>query len=149
MKVHRIDPTPAELPPNPHPLELSAHLASYLFSKSDGAFFGKWNQASGDGLWFYSRDTFAIFEMPRVDEVVYRETDRARFRSVVFRLGTLAAEGEDDLCGVMQLFPAEGHADLGPSGRRYVVHASFYPEAGLWFKAAIIAPPPGPSETAR
>ena len=149
MKVHRIDPTPAGLPPNPHPLELAAHLAKYLLGKSDGAFFGKWDQAAEEGVWFYSRDTFAMFEAPRVDEVVYQETDRARFRSVIFRLGTLAAGGEGDLCGVMQLFPAQGHVDPGPAGRRYVVHASFYPEAGLWFKAAIIGPPPESSQKAR
>ena len=142
MKIHRIDPTPAELPPDPHPSELATHLVKFLFGKSDGAFFGKWDQAAGVGTWFYSRDTLAVFELPQVEEAVYRETNRSRFRSVVFRLGSLAAEQEGDLCGVMQLFPAEGHADPGPAGRRYVVHASFYPQAGLWFRAAIIAPPP-------
>ena len=149
MKVHRIDPIPAELPPEPHPLELAAHLTRYLFGKSEGAFFGKWDQAVGAGTWFYSRDTVAMFEAPRVHETVYHETDRSRFRSVVFRLGSLAAEHEGDLCGVMQLLPFDGQPDRGPPGRRYVVHASFRPEAGLWFKAAIVGPPSLPSETTR
>ena len=144
MRTHRImSGAGAPLPPDAHPHDLAARLVGYLVSKAEGALFGKWDTEARVGTWFYSRDALAIFEAPRVDEVVFRETDRARFRSVIFRIGALAAERDGDLCGVMQLLPGDGPPDPGPAGRRYVVHASFQPEAGLWLKAAIIPPPGG------
>ena len=145
MRTHRITPSAAEVPPpDAHPYDLAAFIVSYLFRMIDGALFAKWDDAAGSGTWVYSRDEMAIFEAPRVDEVVWRETSRSRFRSVVFRLGSIAAEHEGDLCGVMQLFPQDGSPDPGPPGRRYIVHASFHPEAGLWLKAVVIPPPPAP-----
>ena len=146
MQIHRIKPNAAsELAPNPHPYDLAVYLVSYLFQKSQGAFFGKWDALTNTGTWFYSQDALAIFEAPGVDEIVYTETDRSRFRSVIFRLGSLAAEHEGDLCGIMQLLPEEGASDPGLPGRRYVVHGSFWPEAGLWLKVTIIPPVSIPS----
>jgi len=120
------------------PLELARHLIARLFGKTGGAVFGRWDEARGEGVWFHSPDTTAIFESPAVEEVIFRETVRSRFRSVVFRLGSLAAETEGDLCGVVRLVPEDPSADAGPP-RRYIIHASFDPAAGLWFKAAIVA----------
>lgn len=132
------DPT-AEDPTYESPLSVAQRLWAYLLGKSEGGFYGRWDDARGEGVWFYSRDAKAIFEPPAVDEVVYRETDRVRFRSVVFRLGSAAADREGDLCGVIHREPerSDAHGPARPA-RRYVVHASFDPAAGLWFKAAIL-----------
>jgi hypothetical protein len=118
-------------------MELAAYLAACLFRKTSGAFYGKWDEASGGGVWFYSKSAAAMFESPTVDEVILQEDQRWRFRSLVFRLGSLAAETAGDLCGVMRLVPRDPGVDPGPP-RRYVVHASFRPEEGLWFRAAIV-----------
>ena len=141
------DPT-AEDPDYESPLSVAQRLWAYLLGKSEGGFYGRWDDARGEGVWFYSRDAKAIFEPPPVDEVVYRETDRLRFRSVVFRLGSAAADREGDLCGVVHV-EGDPAGDEGPGrpGRRYVVHASFDPAAGLWFKAAILPKPTAATPT--
>jgi hypothetical protein len=137
MKVVPVQTVAAILGPEPHPLELEQHLLARLFGKTSGAFCGRWDDARMEGVWFHSPDTKAIFEAPAVGEVIFRETVRSRFRSVVFRLGSLAAEGDGHLCGAVRLVPADPSADPGPP-RRYVIHASFEPAAGLWLKAAIV-----------
>lgn len=141
MKVVRIETVAAILDPDPHPLELARHLTARLFGKTSGAFFARWDEGRGEGVWFHSPDTTAMFEAPPVEEVLFRETMRSRFRSVVFRLGALAAETEGDLCGVVRLLPEDPAAEPGPA-RRYIIHASFDPAAGLWFKAAVVADEP-------
>jgi hypothetical protein len=148
MKVVRIETVAAILGPDPHPMELARHLTARLFGKTSGAFFGHWDDARGEGAWFHSPDTKAIFEPPAVEEVIFRETLRSRFRSVVFRLGSLAAETEGDLCGVLRLIPDDPNANPGPP-RRYIIHASFEPAAGLWFKAAIVPDPGEQADGAR
>ena len=137
MKVVRVETVAAILGPDPQPLEGARHLTARLFGKASGAFIGRWDEPRAEGVWFHSLDTRAIFEPPTVDDVIFRETMRARFRSVVFRLGSLAAATEGDLCGVVRLVPEDPSADPGPP-RRYIIHASFEPAAGLWFKAAIV-----------
>ena len=141
MKIVRVETVAAILDPDPQPLELARHLAARLFGKTSGAFFGRWDEHRRGGVWFHSPETTAIFEPPTVEEVIFRETMRSRFRSVVFRLGAIAAEREGDLCGVVRLVPEDPGANPGPP-RRYIIHASFEPAAGLWFKAAIVADEP-------
>jgi hypothetical protein len=139
MKTVTVD---TRLPPPTHDVgahQLAAYLAGYLCDKSSGALYGQWDEATRRGTWFYSTDAAAIFSAPSVDEVLFEEDQRWRFRSVVFRLGSMASETPGDLCGVMRLVPRDGRqVDSGPR-RAYVVHASFYPDAGLWFKAAIVS----------
>jgi hypothetical protein len=117
---------------------VAGYLAAYLFGKSGGALYGRWDEGRRRGVWFYSADASAMFAAPRVDDVLFEEEQRWRFRSVIFRLGSLASETAGDLCGVMKLVPADARIDPGPP-RRYVVHASFRPEAGLWLKATVVA----------
>src|SRR3954451_9622839 len=84
MKVVPVQTVAAILGPDPHPLELEYHLLARLFGKTSGAFCGRWDEARGEGVWFHSPDTKAIFEAPAVEEVIFRETVRSRFRSIVF-----------------------------------------------------------------
>ncbi len=144
MKTVKMTTALPELGNDPSPLALAQYIAAYLSNKTDGAVFGTWDDGESSGTWFYSRDTKATFCAPAVDEVIFRETDRLRFRSVVFRLGSLASETSGDLCGIMRIIPADCRVDPVPR-RRYHVHASFAPEAGLWFKAAITNDAEGPS----
>ena len=69
-----------------------------------------------------------MFREPRRDTIIYQERDRLRFRSVVFRFGSLCGDG---LCGY---FEFQGSSS---ASQRYVVHSSFYPEMGLGLWIAI------------
>ena len=137
MKTFRINTAPPNLADDPSPLELANFLLAQLFLRHRGAIFGRWDEARGHGLWFYCHDVLAMFDDVRIDELIYHDPVRTRFRSVVFRLGSAAAEHEGDLCGVMRLLPADPSVDPGPP-RAYHVHASFEPKAGLWFRAAVV-----------
>ena len=138
MKTVTVGSMPLEIDPEPHPMHLAQYLAGYLASKASGGVYGDWDDATRSGVWFYSKDGHAIFRRPTVDEILFKEPDRSRFRSVVFRLGSLASEEPGGLCGVMQILP-EGADEKSPPVRRYFVHASFAPEAGLWFRATIVS----------
>jgi hypothetical protein len=138
MKTVRIGATPSGIGPDAHPMQVAEYVAAYLSSKSSGGVFAEWDDASNSGLWFYSGDGRAVFRTPRVDEVIFREHDRGRFRSVIFRLGSAASEEPGGLCGVMRMIP-EGADATAPPKCRYFVHASFAPEAGLWFRATIVS----------
>jgi hypothetical protein len=137
MKTLRFGPVPARLDADPHPMRLAEYIAGYLSSKAEGGVFAEWDDAKGAGLWFYSKDGKAIFRSPEVDEVLFREDSRSRFRSVVFRLGSAASDVAGGLCGVVRLVP-DGADPAGEPARRCFVHASFEPEAGLWFRATIV-----------
>jgi hypothetical protein len=136
VKTVKIDTTLPELNDDTPPLFVARFVIARLFQMRSGALIGKWDETAGEGIWFHCRNARAMFESVTVDEVVFRERDRSRFRSVIFRIGTLAAETPGTLCGVMRLLPMDPAVDPGPERYCYV-HASFEPEAGQWLKAAI------------
>ena len=93
-----------------------------------GGLYAKWDAQSGKGIWFFSEDRDYAFREPRCQSVLYEERNLSRFRSLIFRLGSLA---DDELCGAFE-FQRPG---LTP--KRYTVHSSFYPEAGIGLWIAI------------
>ena len=117
-----------------HPLNISRRILEYLSSKQSGALYGKWDFNTSTGVLFYSKDTLAMFEKPDIDEILYEDTVLQRFRSVIFRIGSFAAENEGDLCGVFKFQDEEG----GKNNVKYRAHASFHPEAGIWLKIVIV-----------
>ena len=137
MRTVEIDPDLPFPGQDASPLDLAQYIVARLSRRASGALYGKWDQARREGVWFFSDDALCIFDAPPVDEVVFRDGDRARFRSVVFRLGTLGSFCEGGLCGAMELMPRGAGGTPLPK-RRYFTHASFEPKAGLWFKAAIV-----------
>ena len=119
---------PPALANNPHPLELAQFLLWKFLQMPPGGLYAKWEDEAANAVWFYSEEKDYIFRKPRCDVVLWEEQDCARFRSLVFRFGSLA---DDGLCGFFE-FKRDGL----PS-RRYGVHASFYPEQGLGLWIAI------------
>ena len=92
MKTVTVD---TRLPPPTNDVaahQLAAYLAGYLCDKSSGALYGQWDEGKRRGTWFYSTDAAAIFTAPPVDEILFEEDQRWRFRSVVFRFGSMASE---------------------------------------------------------
>jgi hypothetical protein len=138
VTINTAAPLPAHdvMPPDATGHEVAAYLAAYLFRQTRGALHGRWDEPTRRGAWFYSTAATAAPESVPVDEVIFDEDQRWRFRSVVFRLGSMASEIPGNLGGVVRLLPQDPHVDPGPP-RRYVVRASFFPEAGLWFRADI------------
>ena len=104
-----------------------------------GGLYAKWDADSGTGVWFYSQERDYMFREPRRDAVIYEDKDRGRFRSLIFRLGSLAAD--DGLCGYFEFVTPE------KVSRKYVVHSSFYPEQGigLWIAITSRDEPDGPA----
>jgi len=101
----------------------------WKFLQMPGGLYAKWDANARKAVWFYSQERDFIFQEPRQDVVFYEEHDRSRFRSLVFRLGSLGDdEGRGELCGFFEFATSEGAA------RRYAVHSSFRPEhgVGLW-----------------
>ena len=137
VKTVKIDTSLPELPDDAPALLVAQYVVARLFHIRHGALFGRWDDAKGEGIWFHCRETKAMFDSVTVDEVIFRERDRCRFRSVIFRIGSLAAETPGDLCGILRLLPNDPAVDPGPERHCYV-HASFEPEAGLWLKAAVV-----------
>ena len=92
MKTVRINTTLLVLNSDSSPLAIAEHIGAFLFHKTSGAVFGRWDETLNTGLWFYSQDNRAHVGDASVDEVIFSESDRNRFRSVIFRQGTLASE---------------------------------------------------------
>jgi hypothetical protein len=137
MKIVRIDTSPPALTEDAQPLSVANYLVARLFQMRSGALCGAWDEAAGEGTWFHCRDATAMFGAVSVEEVIRRESVRGVFRSLVFRIGSMAAEAEGELCGVVRLLPLDPAVDPGPE-RHCHVHASFEPAAGLWLRAAVI-----------
>ena len=147
MKLVKLDTAAARPAGDDMAHPWAAYLAAYLFSKTRGALHGKGDEVTRRGLWFYSTDAATKPDAATVDEMIFEEDQRWRFRSVIFRLGSMASETTGVLGGVMRLVPQDPGVDLGPP-RHYVVHASFYPEMGLWFRAAVVSDAPEESRRA-
>ena len=94
-----------------------------------GGLYAKWDPEAGKGVWYYSEERDYMFREPRRDIVIYEDSDRFRFRSFIFRLGSLAAD--EGLCGYFEVMTPE------KVGRKFVVHSSFYPELGIGLWIAI------------
>jgi|ERR1051326_7880591 hypothetical protein len=125
MKTHPAIERPPDIGENPEPLALANFILWKFLQMPAGGLYAKWDTQAGKAIWFYSQERDYMFREPRCDSVLYEEHDRGRFRSLVFRFGSLGDEG---LCG---------HCEFQRSGlppKRYTVHSSFYPEmgSGLW-----------------
>jgi hypothetical protein len=118
-------------------LQVTTFLVSQMLIKPDGALYAKWDAQQNEAVWYYSADHTAIYEWPVQTEPILRQTSRGNFRSVVFRLGSLAAKDHDyvPLCGYYFI----EHAGSGTRTRKKVmVHADFFPEFGVWIKATFL-----------
>src|SRR5687767_15976047 len=98
MKVVRIDTNPPELTEDAQPLSVANYLVARLFHMRSGALCGVWDETASEGTWFQCRDATAMFGSATVDRVIRRERVRGIFRSLVFRIGSMAAEAEGGLC---------------------------------------------------
>jgi hypothetical protein len=128
MKIHAAMEQPPEIGANPEPLALANSILWRYLQMPSGGLYAKWDAVLNKAVWFYSDDRDYMFRAPRCQVILEEECDRARFRSVIFRLGSLAG---DDLCGAFEI------QRPGLSSRRFDVHASFYPEAGIGLWIAI------------
>src|SRR5215467_9480552 len=119
MKTYPPLERPPEIGLNPEPGELAHFILWQFLQMPAGGLYAKWDPVQRSAVWFYSKDRDFMFRKPERDTIIYEERDRLRFRSLVFRFGGL---GDDGLCG---------HFEFQHSSqvtRRYIVHASFYPE---------------------
>ena len=126
MKSHSMFEKPADIGMNPQPLDLSKFVLWKFLQMPKGGLYAKWGESTGKGVWFYSQERDFMFRQPRCDLVLYEEKDRARFRSLIFRFGSLSGDG---LCGSFEFQNADSSGS-----KKYTVHSSFYPEfsIGLW-----------------
>jgi hypothetical protein len=125
LKTHPELERPPDIGENPHPLALARFILWKFLQMPAGGLYAKWNAGSGKATWFYLRDRDFMFREPCCDLILYEEHDRSRFRSLIFRFGTL---GDDGLCGSFEFERA------GQAPRKYSVHSSFFPGSGtgLW-----------------
>jgi hypothetical protein len=128
MKTYAAMERPAAPGENPEPLALASFILWRFLQMPPGALYAKWDSGLGKAVWFYSEDRDYMFREPRCDEVLYEQHDRGRFRSLVFRLGSLAG---DSLCGTFEF------QRPGLSSQKFEVHASFYPGSGIGLWIAI------------
>ena len=123
---------PLERPPviglNPEPLELAHFILWQFLQMPANGLYAKWDPINRSAVWFCSSDRDFMFRQPGRDTVLYEERSRLRFRSVLFRLGSL---GDDGLCGHFEFQNSSSIA------RRYTVHASFDPDSGIGLWIAI------------
>jgi hypothetical protein len=126
MKTYPVLDKPPDPGENPHPMELAPYILWRFLQMRSGGLYAKWDPESGKGVWFYSKERDYIFREPRRDGIIYEDSNRSRFRSLIFRFGSLAAD--EGLCGYIEFMTPE------KVSRRFVVHSSFYPEhsIGLW-----------------
>lgn len=130
MKTHpAFEKAPEHPGENPHPMELAPYILWRFLQMPSGGLYAKWDADSGQGVWFYSQERDYMFREPRRDAVIYEDNNRSRFRSVIFRLGSLAAD--DGLCGYFEFMTPK------KASRKYAVHSSFYPEHGIGLWIAI------------
>src|SRR4029077_2860724 len=104
-------------------------LCNFLQMPTDGL-YAKWDAEAGKAVWFLSQERDYTFREPRRDRIIYEDQNRSSFRSLVFRLGSLAND-DHRLCGYFEFMTAE------PVTRRYVGHSSFYPDVGIGLRIAI------------
>jgi hypothetical protein len=130
MKTHPPLERLAEIGENPEPLELANFILWKFLQMPAGGLYAKWNDTTGKALWFYSQERDFMFREPRCDSILYEEHDRARFRSLIFRLGSLV---DDGTCGVFALKTSDSIS----TAKKYSVHSSFYPETGIGLWIAI------------
>jgi hypothetical protein len=132
MKTHPAFEKPPDHPgENPHPMELAPYILWRFLQMPSGGLYAKWDPEAGKGVWFYSQERDYMFREPRRDAVIYEDKDRSRFRSLIFRFGSLAAH--EGLCGYTEFMTPD------KVSRKYVVHSSFYPEQGIGLWIAITA----------
>jgi hypothetical protein len=126
MKVHPAIERPTDIGMNPEPLDLFNFVLWKFLQMSKGGLYAKWDENTGKGIWFYSQERDFMFREPRCDSVLYEEQDKSRFRSLIFRFGSLSGDG---LCGFFEFQNA-----YSQNSKKFTVHASFYPESkiGLW-----------------
>lgn len=119
------------------PTQVTEFLVGQMLTRSDGALYAQWDDKRNEVIWYYSSDHTAIFRLPEQRELILRQTVRGIFRSVVFRLGHVAAEEHDfvPLCGFYFL---EHRRDGSSTTRKIMVHADFFPEYGVWIKATFM-----------
>jgi hypothetical protein len=133
----RLDYLRETLPEGAIAIAITEFLATQMITKPDGALYARWDPEKNEAVWHYSTDHTAIFEWPAQREPILRQTSRGSFRSVIFRLGSLAAEdhGYLPLCGFYFLEHAkDGQLTI----RRVMIHADFFPEYGPWIKATFL-----------
>ena len=95
-----------------------------------GGLYAKWDDQARKAVWFYSQERDYMFREPRRDLIIYEEHQRSRFRSLVFRFGDLCTDNTG-LCGYVEFTTPNSLP------KRYVIHSSFYPEAGIGLWIAI------------
>jgi hypothetical protein len=134
MKTHQVPERPADLGENPQPLELANFILWKLLHMPVGGLYAKWNDSERQAVWYFSNEQDYAFREPQRGPVIFEERDRARFRSSIFRLGSLC---DDGLNGSF----AFGWPDS--KLRRFFVHSAFYPETGigLWIAITTTEPP--------
>jgi hypothetical protein len=118
-------------------LEVATFLVSQMLTKPDGALYAKWDAQRNEAIWYYSADHTAIFEWPGQKEPILQQTSRGNFRSVIFRLGSMAAADHHyvPLCGYYFL---EHVNNAVRTRKKVMVHADFFPEFGVWIKATFL-----------
>jgi len=128
MKTHPAMERPPDGGENPQPLELANFIFWKFLQMPAGGLYAKWDTENNQAVWFYSAERDYMFREPRRDTIIYEEHDRIRFRSLVFRFGSLCG---DELCGYFEFQRS------GADPRRYAVHSCFYPEIGMGLWVAI------------
>ncbi len=128
MKTHPPLDRPLEIGDNPQPLELANDLLWKFLQMPPGGLYAKWDDNSAKAIWFYSEERDYMFREPRRATILFEEHDRSRFRSLIFRFGSLAGDG---LCGSFEMQTSNS------TSRRYLVHSSFHPNAGIGLWIAI------------
>jgi hypothetical protein len=118
-------------------LETAEFIIGQMLIKPDGALYARWDAQRNEAVWYYSADHTAIFEWPEQKEPILTQTNRGSFRSVIFRVGSFAAEGHDyvPLCGFYFL---EYRNDGNLLKKQVMVHADFFPEFRVWIKATFL-----------
>ena len=89
MKTHPALERPPEVGENPEPLALANFILWKFLEMPPRGLYAKWKTEVGKAVWFYSQDRDYMFREPRCDSLLYEDPDRARFRSLVFRFGSL------------------------------------------------------------
>lgn len=126
-------------------VEAAEFIVGQMLIRPDGALYARWDAQRNEAVWYYSADHTAIFEWPEQKEPILTQTNRGSFRSVIFRVGSFAAEEHDyvPLCGFYFLEYRSGGNLLK---KQVMVHADFHPEFGVWIKATFLTVPNDPIE---
>src|SRR5262245_59886215 len=136
-KTVRVESLQESVSDDANLLQVATFLVSQMLTKPDGALYAKWDAARNEAVWYYSADHTAIFKWPEQKEPIFRQTSRGNFRSVIFRLGSIAAEEHNyiPLCGYYFL----EYVNNGVlTKKKVMLHADFFPDFGVWIKATFL-----------